>query len=201
MSSSEPGTTRILFVRHGEVHNPDRIFYGRLPRFPLSAEGRRQAETTAARLAGCPLAAIYTSPLLRARQTAAILRRADPRVPIAVTRSLLEIRSARQGQPIDVLEALGWNFYEPPFGEDDETIPAIFARVRRFARRVVARHPGATVAAVTHADIVRIARAGFTGRPLVLASIRDGWYPAKGSVLAVTLTPNLRAAAVEGVES
>lgn len=199
-SSVEPGTARILFVRHGEVQNPDGIFYGRMPRFALSEAGRRQAEATAARLTGYTLAAIYTSPLLRARQTAAIMQRAHPQIPVRVTRSLLEIRSQWQGEAIATLDARGWNFYEPPRHADDETIPAIFARVRRFARRVVARHPGATVAAVTHGDILRIARAGFAGEPLALASIRGGWYPAPASVLAVTLTPDLRAAAVERVE-
>ena len=35
---------RVHLVRHGEVHNPRSVMYGRLPRFRLSAHGVRQAE-------------------------------------------------------------------------------------------------------------------------------------------------------------
>ena len=86
-------------MRHGEVHNPRAIFYGRMPRFRLSEAGRRQAEAAADYLAGAPLAAIYTSPLLRARQTAAIIQRAQQeagrRVPAKVLSWLLEVRIGR----------------------------------------------------------------------------------------------------------
>ena len=66
---SHPRTT-ILLVRHADVHNPADVVYGRLPRFGLSSVGREEATRTAATLAGEPLAAIYSSPQLRARQTA-----------------------------------------------------------------------------------------------------------------------------------
>ena len=191
--------TCIYFVRHGAVHNPEAVFYGRLPRFGLSDAGRRQAAGVAEYLAAVPLAAIYTSPLLRARQTAGIIQRAqpmDPPVPITVSRSLLEIRTGRQGEPVAALDADGWNFYDPPRHADDETIAAIYARIRRFCRLALQRHPGAAVAAVTHGDLVAIARAAFEGRPLELASLRGDWYPQTASVLAVTLAPDLRPRAV-----
>jgi len=57
-------------ARHGEVHNPSRVLYGRLPRMQLSPEGRRQAQALADFLGPRPLAAIYSSPMLRARRTA-----------------------------------------------------------------------------------------------------------------------------------
>ena len=62
--------TQIHFVRHGEVHNPQKIYYGRLPGFPLSEEGRRQAQAAAHALRARPLAAIFSSPMQRARETA-----------------------------------------------------------------------------------------------------------------------------------
>jgi broad specificity phosphatase PhoE len=188
--------TEILFVRHGEVDNPDAIFYGRLPRFRLSAAGRQQAAATAWALAAEPLAAIYTSPLLRARQTARIIAAEHPAIPIRTTQALLEIRSRRQGEPVAVLDTEGWNFYEPPRHADDETIAAIAARVERFCRLALRRHPGQTLVAVTHGDIVAIARARFAGLPLALASIRGADYPATASLLRVTLGPDLRAHAV-----
>lgn len=62
--------TIVHLVRHGEVHNPDRILYGRLPGYRLSARGRAQAAATAASFAGHDVAALYVSPMLRTRQTA-----------------------------------------------------------------------------------------------------------------------------------
>lgn len=183
--------TELIFVRHGEVHNPARVFYGRLPRFGLSDEGRRQVAATARALATREISAIYASPLLRARQTARIIQREHPRTPVRLSRLLLEIRSCRQGEPHAALDAAGWNFYEPRLHPDDETIPDIAARVERFCRRVIRRHAGQRIVAVTHGDIVAIAHAQFAGRPLVLASIRGAWYPPTASFLTVRLTSEL----------
>ncbi|HEY8590950.1 MAG TPA: histidine phosphatase family protein [Naasia sp.] len=58
-------------VRHGEVDNPARILYGRLPGYGLSALGRRMAESAAAALADRPIARIIASPLQRTQESAA----------------------------------------------------------------------------------------------------------------------------------
>lgn len=187
------GEVRIFFVRHGEVHNPGAIFYGRLPRFRLSDEGRAQAAAAARDLAAEPLAAVYTSPLLRARQTGAIIAGAHAGVPIRRAADILEIRSRRQGELVAGLDADRWNFYEPPKYADDETIAEIAARIERFGALMLRRHPGRAVAAVTHGDVVAIARARFAGMPLALDSIRGAYYPATASILRVTLGRGLAA--------
>jgi broad specificity phosphatase PhoE len=58
-------------LRHGEVHNPDGVLYGRLPGFRLSDRGRDQAEVVAKALADADLAAVLASPMQRAQETAA----------------------------------------------------------------------------------------------------------------------------------
>lgn len=190
---SIPATgARIFFVRHGEVHNPGTIFYGRLPRFRLSTLGERQAEATGRVLAGEPLAAIYTSPLLRARQTGRIIAREHPAIPVKTTRAIVEIRSRLQGTSTETLDATGWNFYEPRLHDDDETITDIAARIAGFARLMQRRYPGRAVVAVTHGDILAVARSRFSGWPLALASIRGAVYPGTASILRVTLGPELQ---------
>ena len=62
-------TTRITLVRHGHVHNPDNLVYGRLPGFRLSTVGRKQAASAAAHLSSVHLAALFCSPQLRAQET------------------------------------------------------------------------------------------------------------------------------------
>jgi broad specificity phosphatase PhoE len=156
---------QIFFVRHGEVHNPGAIFYGRLPRFRLSALGERQAEAASRVIATEPLAAIYTSPLLRTRQTGRIIAREHPAIPVRTTRAIVEIRSHLQGTATATLDATGWNFYEPRLHDDDETIADIAARIEGFARLIAQRHPGRAVVAVTHGDILAIARTCATGNP------------------------------------
>lgn len=66
-------TTVVHLLRHGEVDNPDRILYGRLPDFHLSATGSRMAELAAGWFEGRDVAALYSSPLERAQETAAPL--------------------------------------------------------------------------------------------------------------------------------
>jgi broad specificity phosphatase PhoE len=63
--------TVVHLVRHGQVENPRRVLYGRLPGYHLSASGQAQAELLAGHFAGARLAAVLASPLERAQQTAA----------------------------------------------------------------------------------------------------------------------------------
>jgi broad specificity phosphatase PhoE len=60
----------IRLVRHGEVHNPDGILYGRIPGYHLSELGNRMADAAAASLVGHPVSALYASPLQRAQESA-----------------------------------------------------------------------------------------------------------------------------------
>ncbi|NKX51422.1 histidine phosphatase family protein, partial [Arthrobacter deserti] len=65
----------VHLLRHGEVHNPDRVLYGRLPNFHLSALGAEMAERAAAYFAaragaGARIAYLAASPLTRAQETA-----------------------------------------------------------------------------------------------------------------------------------
>lgn len=63
---------RLYLVRHGEVHNPRRVLYGRLPGFGLSVDGRRMARQAAEYVKGLdrPVSALVVSPLQRTRESA-----------------------------------------------------------------------------------------------------------------------------------
>jgi broad specificity phosphatase PhoE len=62
--------TVVHLLRHGEVHNPRKILYGRLPGYRLSELGVQMAKAAAQALADRDLTYVVTSPLERARQTA-----------------------------------------------------------------------------------------------------------------------------------
>lgn len=64
-------TTRVHVMRHGEVHNPKGILYGRLEGYGLSDRGRAQAEAVADAVSGHDIVLVVASPLQRAQETAA----------------------------------------------------------------------------------------------------------------------------------
>jgi len=118
-------TTTVHVLRHGEVHNPDRVLYGRLPGFRLSAAGRRMAELAAGALAGRDVSYLVSSPLQRARETAEPLA-AQFGLEVAVDERLIEAGNDFEGQrvtgPDGVLKhPKNWwkyrNFFRPSWGE------------------------------------------------------------------------------------
>ncbi|MCW2671518.1 MAG: Phosphoglycerate mutase [Frankiales bacterium] len=62
--------TTVHLLRHGEVHNPTRVLYGRLPGFRLSEDGRQMAVEASLALKGRDVTEVVASPLLRAQETA-----------------------------------------------------------------------------------------------------------------------------------
>ena len=64
--------TRVHLVRHGEVHNPGGVIYGRLPHFHLSEKGKKMAEAaaTALQTSGVKASKLVVAPLLRTQQSA-----------------------------------------------------------------------------------------------------------------------------------
>jgi broad specificity phosphatase PhoE len=90
-------TTVVHLLRHGEVHNPDGILYGRLPGFRLSDAGEAMAATAARWFAGRDVTHLVSSPLERARQTAAPIA-AEFGLPVEVDERLIEAGNAFEGR-------------------------------------------------------------------------------------------------------
>ncbi|MFI5494264.1 histidine phosphatase family protein [Actinoplanes sp. NPDC051859] len=67
---SQPTKTTVHVLRHGEVHNPAKILYGRLPDFHLSELGHQMAKAAAEVLADRDITHVVASPLERAQETA-----------------------------------------------------------------------------------------------------------------------------------
>jgi broad specificity phosphatase PhoE len=93
--------TVVHLVRHGEVHNPQRILYGRLPGFQLSDRGLRQAEQVAAHLRTRDVVHVVASPLLRAQQTAAPIASAHG-LELVTDEGLIEADNVFEGSRVSV---------------------------------------------------------------------------------------------------
>lgn len=91
--------TVVHLVRHGEVHNPDRILYGRLPEFHLSELGREMADIVATHLAENDITHVISSPLERARETAAPIAAAHD-LEIELDERALEAENAFEGRAV-----------------------------------------------------------------------------------------------------
>jgi broad specificity phosphatase PhoE len=91
--------TIVHVMRHGEVHNPDKILYGRLPDFHLSERGRAQAAAVADWLADRDVVYVVASPLERAQETAAPIAAAHG-LPVDTDPELIESTNVFQGQRV-----------------------------------------------------------------------------------------------------
>lgn len=163
-------TTRVLFIRHGAtVLTAEDRFAGSTD-VDLSDEGRRQAGALAERLASMALRAVYTSPMRRTIDTAALL--AAPHELASIARpGLREIDHGRwEGLTRKEVEARFAEEYREweadPFTfapEGGESGLGVMARALPEVRRIVLAHPDETVAVVSHKATIRLVLASLLG--------------------------------------
>jgi broad specificity phosphatase PhoE len=161
--------TRVIVVRHGEPDERVRgCAYGSLD-VELSPAGRAQAEQLASTLRPESPAAVYTSPLVRARDTAEPLARALELEPV-VCDDLRELDFGElEGRPISELverypHLRGWT--AAPSGATfprGESVAAVQTRVLAAVGGLVAQHPGETIVTFTHSIPIRIVLADALG--------------------------------------
>jgi broad specificity phosphatase PhoE len=117
--------TLVHLMRHGEVHNPTGILYGRLPGFRLSAQGEKQALRVAEHLADRDIVHVVASPLERAQQTAGPIADSH-RLELATDDRLIEAGNQFEGLKVSVGDGAlrspkHWpklrNPFEPSWGE------------------------------------------------------------------------------------
>ena len=167
--------TTVHLVRHGEVHNPAGVLYGRLPGFRLSAAGEEQARVTGRFLAGAAperdVATVIASPLERAQQTAMSIA-AHFGLPVGVDHRLIESENVFEGGVVEVgPKILGhphlWkhlrNPFRPSWGEDYDKVAA---RVLAAVADVAAAVAGREAILVSHQLPIYVTRRAVERRPL-----------------------------------
>ena len=187
-AEGEDPSTRISLVRHGRVHNPGGVFYGRLPGFGLGDLGRREARWAALALGEEPIAAMFSSPLLRARQTAREILRAHGHLRLRTSRLLTEVHNPYEGRSTAEVDSLEGDVYSGS-GLEFEQPSDVFGRVERWTRRMRRQYAGRHVIAVTHGDPIAFLVLWAAGKPVVpknKAALAPhgiaGGYPATGSI-------------------
>lgn len=165
-------------VRHGQTDwNIQRRYQGHKD-IPLNAAGREQARVLAADLNDASFAAVYSSDLSRAVETAAILTENQPMTIITDLRlreiamgdwegrTLAEVSSEHPGSDGGLVYTEVHS--RAPGGE---SLAEVAARVRAFADEIAAKHPGQVVLVVSHGLLLAALRCLAVGLPL--AEARD----------------------------
>ena len=132
-------TTTVHLLRHGEVHNPNGVLYGRLPGYHLSATGRAMADAAADFFAERIVATVYASPLTRAQETAQPVAGRHG-LPIVTDEGLIESGNVLEGTAVSLKRLARnpanwrylWNPVTPSWGEPyTEVVARMWAVVKR----------------------------------------------------------------------
>jgi len=166
--------TLLLLVRHARTPTTGLVLPGRAPGLHLSEDGRREADAVAARIGPLKrVAAIYASPLERARETAIPIVRAC-KGTLRIDRGLIECDFGEwTGAKLSRLQQRPeWRIVQRyPSGfrfPGGESFPEMQTRIVSTIARLMQNHLGRTIVAVSHADPIKAAVAHALGTPLDL---------------------------------
>jgi len=173
MTNAVGGSDRTVvhLLRHGEVHNPTGVLYGRLPDFHLSELGREMAEMVGAHLADHDVTTVVASSLVRAQETAAPIASAHG-VSITTDDRVIEAGNYFEGKTFGVGDGSlrfpkHWpkliNPFRPSWGEPYAEIAARMLAAIADARGTARGHEAVIV---SHQLPVWTARSAFEGRRL-----------------------------------
>jgi probable phosphoglycerate mutase len=198
-----PPATTVLLVRHGQTPTTGKILPGRAKGLHLAEEGTRQAEAAAERIVALArVDAVYSSPLARAKETAAPIARACG-LQISVDEGLSECDFGEwTGSKLSKLMKLPeWqtvqrapSTFRFPGGE---SFTEMQTRMVSTLDRLRGKHPGGTIVCVSHADTIKAAVAHALGTHIDLfqrivispASVTAvSWHAGGPVVLAVNST-------------
>ena len=166
-----PQSRRIFLVRHCDVANPRGVLYGYLPGFGLSERGVAQAEALGRFLADRPIRVIRTSPLERARQTAAIIARDLGSPGVIEDEDLVEARFSLYLQGVAYAQVpwrrpLWWvHMVRPGLLGRDETVSAMANRLERSLQRVLESSASDSGVCISHGDPIQAFWIRHLGRP------------------------------------
>ena len=124
-----------------------------------------------------PIAALYTSPLERAKETLTYVGKHFGHLTPMVDDRIIEVGSPLEGRSWEELEKEQWNFYR--FSEHTrgggEHLSDIWKRMRRFLTETARKHRGQEIVAVSHGEPIMVTHTKYTGKRLHLPIVRQHW--------------------------
>ena len=163
--------TKVHVLRHGEVHNPEGILYGRLPGYRLSDRGQAQAQAVADALADNDIVTVIASPLQRAQETAAPIARKHG-VEIGTDHDLIESANYFEGKRMSPGDGVWrhprawWQVRNPITPSWGEPYKAIAARMTAAVHHARDHARGHEAVVVSHQLPVETLRRSMQGKRL-----------------------------------
>lgn len=160
-------------VRHGQVHNPEGVLYGRTPGYGLSVLGKQMAERLGEYFADAPLVYLVSSPLQRAQETMAPIAARHPQLEVHIDDRVIEAANVFEGKSFGnrneiLLRPSSWwhlrNPLQPSWGE---SYKSILARMREAIADAASHAIDGEALIVAHELPIWMARSWAEGRPLV----------------------------------
>jgi probable phosphoglycerate mutase len=181
--------TTFALIRHASHALLGQTIVGRTPGVRLSLEGAGQAEALAERLQASSIRALYSSPLERARETAALIgARLRREVQIADELNEIDFGDWTNRTLADLHELEEWrrfnSFRSGSRIPNGESMLEVQDRMLRLLERLCATHGDETVALVSHGDVIKATLAHCLGLPLDLFQ-RSEISPASVSVVRI----------------
>jgi broad specificity phosphatase PhoE len=169
--NSPDDRTVVHLLRHGEVYNPEKVLYGRLPGYRLSELGEQMAVRAAEALADRNIAQVFSSPMERAQQTAAPVAEHHG-LDIITNEDLIEADNVFEGQRVSVGDGVlrqprTWkhlyNPFKPSWGEPYDVVAQ---RMRAAVEKARMAAVGEEAVLVSHQLPIWIARLDAENRRL-----------------------------------
>ena len=190
----------IHFVRHGEVHNPEKILYGLQPGWRLSERGIQMAQVVAQWSKNLNLGAIHSSPLQRAQETVAPIID-NHKLQLTTDKNLIEASNIFEGKKFELGSGVlkhpkSWRYlynpWRPSWGEPYDQIINRMLKALFSARDAAG---GKDAICVSHQLPIWILRSAVEGRRLLhdprkrecsLASVTSFELDSDGMVIGVS---------------
>ncbi len=172
-TKTAPAATTILLVRHGQTPTTGQVLPGRAKGLHLADTGKQQADIAATRIAELDIDAVYSSPLERAKETAAPISKACG-LKTQIERGLFECDFGDwTGRKLkDLMKLPEWqtvqrapSTFRFPNGE---SFTEMQTRMVTALDKLRTKHPGRTIVCVSHADTIKAAVAHAMGTHLDL---------------------------------
>lgn len=157
-------------MRHGEVHNPARVLYGRLPGYRLSTDGRRMARQAAEYVKSLerPVSVLISSPLQRTQESAEPFTELFGIEPV-IDERVIEPTNVFEGKRMARALVNPWNWRhlrKPALPSWGEPYADVVGRMNKAMTEAWERTDSGDVVIVSHQLPIWITHLAVTGQPL-----------------------------------
>ncbi len=189
IASEARQSTTIYLVRHCDYKIINDLVARHLPGVGLSTTGKNQAQKLSQYFKSKHIQAIYTSPLLRTRQTAQAIAQAVNKRP-KNNSLLIEVKSPIKKITHQELTLYDFIYDHPKHSPKGETRQEVYERMQKYTNLMLKKHPGENIIAVSHGDPIMLLVYGLVDQNLDFHAQKTRPYIPKGGMFRLIFRGN-----------